>query len=48
MAMLIPHDVFKHILSFYDPQYVLVRGGIQTDSASAMPRHCNEADYAAL
>ena len=46
MAMLIPHDVFKHILSFYDPQYVLVRGGIQTDSARAMPRHCNEADYA--
>ena len=47
MAMLIPRDVFKHILSFKDPtKQVGVKGGIQTDSARAMPRHCDEADYA--
>ena len=36
--MLIPHDVFKHILSFKDPtKQVGVKGGIKTDSARAMP-----------
>ena len=38
MAMLIPHDVFKHILSFKDPtKQVGVKGGIKTDSAQCMP-----------
>ena len=35
--MPIPHDVFKHILSFYDPRYLLVRLGIPTNSAQCMP-----------
>ena len=37
MAMSIPHDVFKHTLSFYDPRYASVRGGIKTNSAQCMP-----------
>ena len=37
MPMYIPHDVFKHILSFKDPRYKLVRGGGKTPSAWAMP-----------
>ena len=33
-----PHDIFRHILSFKDPtRQVGVKGGIKTDSASAMP-----------
>ena len=45
----LPHTLFKHILSFKDPtQQVGVRGGIQTDSARAMPPHYDEADYADL
>ena len=36
--MYLPHDVFKHILSFKDPtKQVGVKGGIKTDSARAMP-----------
>ena len=37
MAMPIPRDVFKHILSFYDPRYASVRGGMETNSAQCMP-----------
>ena len=34
----LPFDVFRHILSFKDPtRQVGVKGGIKTDSASAMP-----------
>ena len=34
----LPHDVERHILSFKDPtRQVGVKGGIKTDSASAMP-----------
>ena len=36
--MYLPHDVFGLILSFKDPtRQVGVKGGIKTDSASAMP-----------
>ena len=41
--MRFPHDVFRLILSFKDPtQQVGVKGGIKTDSASAMPLHVND------
>ena len=42
--MLIPHDVFKHILGFKDPtKQVGVKGGIKTDSAQCMP--IDESSY---
>ena len=37
MAMSMPHDVFKHILSSEDSQYGLVRGGGKTPNAQCMP-----------
>ena len=33
----LPHDIFKHILSYKDPRYEAALSGIKTDSASAWP-----------
>ena len=35
----VAHDVFKHILSFKDPRYELVRGGGKTPSAEALSHY---------
>ena len=41
----LPFDVFRHILSFKDPtRQVGVKGGIKTDSASAMPPYFDPRD----
>ena len=33
----IPHEIFKHILSYKDPRYEAALRGKKTDSAHAMP-----------
>ena len=43
----IPHDVFKHILSFKDPRYELVRGGGKTPSAEALSHYTVLSPYVA-